>query len=79
MADTRERRPVVRLVAERDVDAPVLCFMWAAGGEIRVVINARHRVLALEHVVWHLEHGVDVVQLCAKNRACDYRPGAGRQ
>jgi hypothetical protein len=64
------------VIAEADLDDPVICALIAHGTTVEIAVNRRHSALALAHVAYHLDHGVDRVQLCSLERACGNAPPA---
>ena len=68
------RIPAYTVVAEADLDAPVICALIARETTVEIAVNRRHGDLALAHVAYHLDHGVDRVQLCSPAGDCGYSP-----
>jgi hypothetical protein len=66
-----------RVIAEANLDEPVICALIDDGTMVGSAVNRRHSALALAHVAHHLDHGVDRVQLCSLQRDCGYAPPAG--
>jgi len=66
-----------RVIIEANLDEPVICALIAHGTTVEIAVNRRHSALSLAHVAYHLDHGIDRVQLCSLERACGYVPPAG--
>ena len=66
--------PAYTVIAEADLDAPVICALIAHETTVEIAVNRRHGALALAHIAYHLDHGVDRVQLCSLAGDCGYPP-----
>src|SRR3954447_18141381 len=66
-----------RVIIEANLDEPVICALIAHGTTVEIAVNRHHSALALAHVAYHLEHGVDRIQLCSLQRDCGYTPTLG--
>ena len=63
-----------RVIVEVTLEEPVICALIAHGTTVEIAVNRHHRALALAHVAYHLEYGVDRIQLCSLQRDCGYTP-----
>jgi hypothetical protein len=68
------RMPEYTVIAEADLDAPVICALIAHETTVEIAVNRRRSALALAHVAYHLDHGVDRVQVCSLACDCGYPP-----
>ena len=66
-----------RVIVEVTLDEPIICALITHGTTVEIAVNRRHSALALTHVAYHLDHGVDRVQFCSLQHDCGYALPAG--